>query len=167
MKRIKPFLLLLLLFVCFLVPIEIHTASADYVTRVEPKVYVTNYGDKYHSYNCQYLYGSKIAIGIYKAKDEGYTACSVCGGKSNGTIQEQYFSNNGSRDSTYYSPSPSTSSSKKEEKTSIWGVIGLTVLIIGGGGTVVALLSMWLNNPFKTPYFNSMDEDEQDEEDTK
>ena len=149
MKRIKPLFLLLLLLVGFLIPVGMHTASADWVTKTEPKVYITDYGDKYHSYDCQYLYDSKTAIGLYKAKDEGYTACSICGGKSNGTIQEKYFSNDSpyTGNSNYYSPfNSSTYTTQKDNPPSVLGIIGMSALLIAGGGAAIALLGKGLDS---------------------
>ena len=56
---------------------------------MEPRVYVTTYGDKYHHRDCSYLL-SVHAKGLYEAKKEGYTVCSRCGGQSNGTIEVEY-----------------------------------------------------------------------------
>ncbi len=41
-------------------------------------VYITNTGKKYHSSGCRYLSKSRIPISLTKAKQRGYTACSVC-----------------------------------------------------------------------------------------
>lgn len=41
-------------------------------------VYVTDYGEKYHSYGCQYLSQSCHGMTLYKARQAGYTPCSVC-----------------------------------------------------------------------------------------
>ena len=41
-------------------------------------VYITSTGEKYHLDGCQYLRQSKIAISLYDAKNQGYTACSRC-----------------------------------------------------------------------------------------
>lgn len=41
-------------------------------------VYVTDYGEKYHTSSCQYLYNSKNAISLQTAVNRGYTACSKC-----------------------------------------------------------------------------------------
>lgn len=60
------------------------------VTATEPKVYVTRTGDHYHSGGCRYLHSSQIAKGKYQAIEEGYFACSVCGGRSSGTITVTY-----------------------------------------------------------------------------
>ena len=43
-------------------------------------VYITNTGSKYHSAGCRYLKKSQIPMSLSKAKQQGYTACSVCGG---------------------------------------------------------------------------------------
>jgi hypothetical protein len=58
--------------------------------RNDPKVYITQYGTKYHSKDCFYLTQSKIAISRYKAIDNGYSACSYCKGKSSEYIQTEY-----------------------------------------------------------------------------
>lgn len=41
-------------------------------------VYITDYGNKYHRWGCQYLWDSAIAISKPQAISSGYTACSVC-----------------------------------------------------------------------------------------
>lgn len=41
-------------------------------------VYITNTGEKYHRYGCQYLRKSQIAISLDDAISRGYTACSRC-----------------------------------------------------------------------------------------
>ena len=65
----------------------------EVITRYEsqPRVYVTNYGDCYHSGDCHYLHSSKIATGLNKARQEGYYACSYCGGIAYGTIEVPYY----------------------------------------------------------------------------
>jgi hypothetical protein len=45
-------------------------------------VYITKTGSKYHQETCQYLSKSKISVELAKAKENGYTACSVCSGGS-------------------------------------------------------------------------------------
>ena len=57
----------------------------------EARVYVTNYGDCYHSSDCSYLHSSKIAIGRNKARNQGYYACSRCSGIAIGTIEVTYY----------------------------------------------------------------------------
>ena len=57
----------------------------------EPRVYVTNYGDCYHSSDCSYLHSSMIAKGKDKAKEQGYRACSRCYGIASGTIEVTYY----------------------------------------------------------------------------
>ncbi len=58
---------------------------------IEPRVYVTNYGDCYHAYGCHYLSQSMIAKGIREAELKGYRACSYCGGIPHGTIEVNYY----------------------------------------------------------------------------
>lgn len=41
-------------------------------------VYITKTGEKYHTSTCRYLWNSKIKISLSSAKEQGYTACSVC-----------------------------------------------------------------------------------------
>lgn len=64
--------------------------SLPYVVE-EPRVYVTNYGDCYHSSDCSYLHSSMIAKGKDKAKEQGYRACSRCYGIASGTIEVTYY----------------------------------------------------------------------------
>ncbi len=64
--------------------------SIPYVVE-EPKVYVTNYGDCYHSSDCSYLHSSRVAKGKDKAKEQGYRACSRCYGVASGTIEVTYY----------------------------------------------------------------------------
>lgn len=64
--------------------------SVPYVVE-EPKVYVTQYGDCYHSYDCSYLHSSKIPKGKNQAKQQGYRVCSRCYGTASGTIEVTYY----------------------------------------------------------------------------
>ena len=41
-------------------------------------VYITDSGDKYHRSWCGYLWNSKHAISLSKAKSQGYSPCSRC-----------------------------------------------------------------------------------------
>ena len=66
------------------------TYKTELVTATEPCVYVTTYGERYHSADCSYLYSSKHAMGKQEAISKGYTACSRCGGQSSGTIAVTY-----------------------------------------------------------------------------
>ena len=43
-----------------------------------PKKTHTKTGSKYHRAGCRYLRKSQIDISLSEAKNEGYTACSVC-----------------------------------------------------------------------------------------
>ena len=64
--------------------------SIPYVVE-ETKVYVTNYGDCYHSSDCSYLHSSRVAKGKDKAQEQGYRACSRCYGIASGTIEVTYY----------------------------------------------------------------------------
>ena len=91
MKRIKPYILLLIFFLLSLFPNALHTASAEIITQTEPRVYITETGEKFHNYFCSYLKNKRIAaVGLYQAQDAGYTACSRCKGTPNGTIEIEY-----------------------------------------------------------------------------
>ena len=57
----------------------------------EARVYVTDYGDCYHSSTCSYLHSSRNAIGKNKARSQGYYACSRCSGIASGTIEVTYY----------------------------------------------------------------------------
>lgn len=46
--------------------------------QTEETVYITKSGSKYHSYGCQYLKKSCIAIDLPVAKARGYSPCSKC-----------------------------------------------------------------------------------------
>ncbi len=46
--------------------------------QAEKIVYITKTGKKYHGLGCRYLSKSRIPISLTKAKQRGYTACSVC-----------------------------------------------------------------------------------------
>lgn len=48
-------------------------------------VYTTKTGEKYHKEHCKYLKYSKKEITLKKAKELGYTACSVCKPNVNST----------------------------------------------------------------------------------
>lgn len=72
--------------------------SLETVTATEPRVYVTTYGEKYHSSGCSYLSQSRHSMGLYEARNAGYSACSRCGGHSSGTIEVSY------QKKVYYDP---------------------------------------------------------------
>ena len=63
--------------------------SYEYTSTFEeqPAVYVTEYGNYYHSVDCHYLNQSKIEKGLYEVKAKGYRECSYCEGYSNSVIQ--------------------------------------------------------------------------------
>lgn len=50
-------------------------------------VYITEYGNCYHSVDCHYLRQSKIEKGLYEAKANGYMECSYCHGCSKSVIR--------------------------------------------------------------------------------
>ena len=60
-----------------------HHSSTNRTTQssnnyVGETVYITRTGEKYHRAGCRYLRKSQIEISLSEAKNEGYTACSVC-----------------------------------------------------------------------------------------
>src|SRR3989442_3238378 len=57
------------------------TRAAPQIDREERTVYVTRTGKKYHGPNCPYLSRSKIPVSLKEARQQGYTACSRCGGR--------------------------------------------------------------------------------------
>lgn len=60
------------------------------IISTEPRVYVTVYGNCYHDASCSYLSKSKIPMGEHQAINNGYYACSRCGGHSDGTVEVTY-----------------------------------------------------------------------------
>lgn len=72
----------------------------------QPAVYITKYGDCYHSIGCHYLNQSRIEKGLYEVQKSGYRECSYCGGHSYGTIQvehREYYEVQYYRDAILYS----------------------------------------------------------------
>ena len=67
------------------------TSESVPYTVEEARVYVTDYGDCYHSSTCSYLHSSRNAIGKNKARSQGYYACSRCNGVASGTIDVTYY----------------------------------------------------------------------------
>lgn len=69
------------------------TAEPDYeyisTYETQPRVYVTDYGEKYHNSSCHYLL-SRNAKGLTEARNAGYTACSYCHGTPSGTIEVEH-----------------------------------------------------------------------------
>lgn len=93
---------LLIIFLIF----QVSAASGDTI------VYVTNTGEKYHSYGCQYLRRSCNSITLSNAVSAGYTRCSRCSppyldqsvdnpvsGASE--YKSDYFQNNNTDDTNY------------------------------------------------------------------
>ncbi len=104
MKKAKNISIQVLIFILITIPIVFAIAGLNYLdeknnpkyeqvpyTVIEERVYVTRYGDCYHSTDCSYLHSSKIAMGKNKARASGYYACSRCYGKPNGTIEVTYY----------------------------------------------------------------------------
>jgi len=56
----------------------------------EPRVFVTTYGECYHSPHCHYLKNSSIEIGLNQAQEKGYKPCSYCHGSSDSVITIEY-----------------------------------------------------------------------------
>ena len=94
MKTRLPLFFLLLIFLftpIFLITRNILPDHKKIIkNEVEPLVYVTTYGKKYHSENCHYLERSKRTIGKQQALSKGYTACSHCKGLSSDVITVEY-----------------------------------------------------------------------------
>ena len=68
----KAYKLLALILVVVFFALQISAASGD------TTVYVTNTGEKYHTYGCQYLRKSCNPISLENAVYYGYTRCSRC-----------------------------------------------------------------------------------------
>ena len=66
--------------------------SYEYISTFEnqPAVYVTEYGNCYHSADCYYLSQSKIEKGLYEAKEKGYRECKHCGSYSHGVTKVEH-----------------------------------------------------------------------------
>ena len=95
MKRILPILLILSLFITSctietakkynvsqsLTSYNIDVTSLDESQNRETEatiVYITDFGKKYHEYECRYLQYSCNEIDLQQAIDRGYTPCSIC-----------------------------------------------------------------------------------------
>ena len=61
--------------------IQSQAQSPPQIDREERAVYVTRTGKKYHGPYCPYLSRSRISISLKEAKEQGYAACSRCGGR--------------------------------------------------------------------------------------
>ena len=93
-RRIK-FLLLVTIVCVFTIVL---TLSFNLIFRhYEPLVYKTEWGDKYHAFNCSYLHTSSIPIPLSKCKELKLTSCSRCGGKSYEMILVNIDTNNRGR----------------------------------------------------------------------
>ena len=92
MKRNTKYILIILsiLLIVFTISFVLEDkTSYEYTSTFEeqPPVYITEYGNCYHSSDCYYLSRSKIEKGLYEAKANGYRECSYCHGYSNSFIQ--------------------------------------------------------------------------------
>lgn len=107
-------LLAILIFPCFAVLEATAEPTIEYETTYEtqPKVYVTDYGEKYHNTSCHYLL-SRNAKGLTEARNAGYTACSYCHGTPSGTIEVAH------RERVEIPPEP----------TSIWDAVGTAAFV--------------------------------------
>lgn len=91
MKRVLKHIIIVipLFFICYILIFSFSDRTKT-ITETQPeyhpRIYVTVYGDKYHSADCHYLQSSKIAKSLIEAQSEGYTACSHCHGRCDGTI---------------------------------------------------------------------------------
>lgn len=87
----KKLIWLLIAIVCVTVFIGLTVIVNNcFFSQKEPLVYVTKYGECYHSAGCHYL-DSIIEKGLYEAQKEGYRACSYCHGIPNGTIEKNNY----------------------------------------------------------------------------
>lgn len=92
MKRNTKYILIILsiLLIVFTISFVLEDkTSYNYISTFEeqPAVYITEYGNCYHSVYCHYLSQSKIEKGLYEVKSKGYKACSYCKGYSKNVIQ--------------------------------------------------------------------------------
>ena len=92
MKRNTKYILIILsiLLIVFTISFVLEDkTSYKYTSTFEeqPMIYITEYGNCYHSVDCHYLRQSKIEKGLYEAKANGYMECSYCHGYSNSFIQ--------------------------------------------------------------------------------
>ena len=69
MKKRLIALLLVVVMLCTLLPVGAFAGQT---------VYITDTGNKYHSYGCKYLSESSTAVQLDYALKQGYTPCSVC-----------------------------------------------------------------------------------------
>ena len=78
MKRILPICVILITLLLSSCTNE-DSSVVDIGTKDKPDVvYVTDTGEKYHSYGCRYLKYSSTKKDIQQAIKQGYTPCSIC-----------------------------------------------------------------------------------------
>lgn len=131
--KIKPFYFLLIAGIIGILfifaPLSSRPVSAD-DTEKQPKVYITNTGNFYHSTNCHYLQ-SKIPIGLYDAKERGYSACSYCGGEPDGYYSwKDYEDYLDSVAASHKSDKPSKNEKSSSDMSTFWIVFFIIVGII-------------------------------------
>ncbi len=66
------------LFLLALFPLNVQDNITAQAASGSTTVYITDYGEKYHTYSCQYLYDSRHSISLSRAVERGYKPCSVC-----------------------------------------------------------------------------------------
>ena len=91
MKRILKHIIIVipLFFICYILFFSFSDKTkiiTEIHTEYQPRIYITEYGDKYHATDCHYLHASKIAKSLIEAQNEGYTPCSHCHGRCDGAI---------------------------------------------------------------------------------
>ena len=123
------FLATILAFFIFSFNLSAFTVTADDTAR-EPKVYITNTGEFYHSKDCHYLQ-SKIPIGLYQAKERGYSACSYCGGEPDGYYSWEDYENY--LDSIVESHKPDKQSKNKKNDSGISTFWIIFFIVVGIG----------------------------------
>ena len=162
MRRNSPFKSIIAIFIAAVIgfflpfsamrsPIKADAASGS------TKVYITEYGEKYHSYSCQYLRQSCIAISLSRAVERGYTRCSVCN-------PPRLTSDGGSGSTSPSTPStPSyqgggSNSSWDEERwiPLFWAAVCIVVLI--------CLIVKWVKEDRELKRLEQEEQDDTDEE---
>lgn len=107
-KRISVFALLIILLL-----FQVSAASGD------TTVYVTNTGEKYHSYGCQYLRQSCNSISLSNAVSAGYTRCSKCSPPYLDAETPSYSSGSSGYQSNYFKNKEAEESSSEDSSFGI------------------------------------------------
>ncbi|MEA4947085.1 MAG: hypothetical protein VB058_05930 [Oscillospiraceae bacterium] len=124
MKRFIALFLSIVLLVGAVLPIFVFADNGD------TTVYITKTGECYHSYGCQYLKKSCIAISLSDAVNQGYRPCSKCNPPTLTVASAD--SSGSSVDNTYNASSetPNTDANKSVEER---------VAALGGDTSIEAL----------------------------